>query len=32
MLRQFVVGGGVSICNIAIHALMMTIVVQVSRR
>src|SRR5262245_28308539 len=31
MLRQFAVGGGVSICNIAIHALMMTIVVQVSR-
>ena len=31
MLRQFIVGGGVSVCNIAIHALMMTLVVQVAR-
>jgi len=31
MLRQFVVGGGVSVCNIAIHALMMTIIVRVAR-
>jgi hypothetical protein len=31
MLRQFIVGGGVSVCNIAIHAFMMTLVVQVAR-
>jgi Ion channel len=31
MLRQFIVGGGVSVCNIAIHALMMILVVQVAR-
>jgi len=31
MLRQFIVGGGVSVCNIAIHALMMTLVVRVAR-
>jgi len=31
MLRQFIFGGGVSVCNIAIHALMMTLVVQVAR-
>jgi Ion channel len=31
MLRQFVVGGGVSVCNIAIHALVMTIIVRVAR-
>jgi hypothetical protein len=31
MLRQFLVGGGVSVCNITIHALVMTIVVQVAR-
>ena len=31
MLRQFAVGGGVSVVNIAIHALVMTIVVQVAR-
>jgi hypothetical protein len=31
MLRQFIVGGGVSVCNIAIHALMMTIIVRVAR-
>jgi hypothetical protein len=32
MLRQFAVGGGVSVVNIAIHAFVMTIVVQVARR
>jgi hypothetical protein len=32
MLRQFAVGGGVSVANIAIHALVMTIVVQVAQR
>jgi hypothetical protein len=31
MLRQFLVGGGVSVVNIAIHALIMTIVVRVAR-
>src|SRR6516165_7061494 len=31
MLRQFLVGGGVSLINIAIHALIMTMVVQVAR-
>src|SRR5262245_5220302 len=28
MLRQFLVGGAVSICNIAIHAVIMTVVVR----
>jgi hypothetical protein len=31
MLRQFLVGGGLSLINITIHALMMTTVVQVAR-
>jgi hypothetical protein len=31
MLRQLIVGSGVSICNIVIHALMMTVVVRVAR-
>jgi hypothetical protein len=31
MLRQFLVGGGVSVTNIAIHALVMTTVVRVAR-
>ena len=31
MLRQFLVGGGVSVVNIAIHALVMTTVVNVAR-
>jgi ion channel len=31
MLRQFLVGGGVSLITIAIHALIMTLVVQVAR-
>ena len=31
MLRQFLVGGGVSLITIAIHALVMTMVVQVAR-
>ena len=31
MLRQFLVGGGVSLITIAIHALVMTFVVQVAR-
>ena len=31
MLRQFLAGGGVSLINIAIHALIMTMVVQVAR-
>ena len=31
MLRQFLVGGGVSVINIAIHALVMTAVVGVAR-
>jgi hypothetical protein len=31
MLRQFLVGGGVSVINITIHALVMTIVVRVAQ-
>jgi len=31
MIRQFLVGGGISIANIAIHALVMTVVVQVAQ-
>jgi len=31
MLRQFLVGGGVSVANIAIHALVMTTVVRVAQ-
>src|SRR5262249_25721741 len=31
MLRQFLLGGGVSVINIAIHALVMTIVVRVAQ-
>ena len=31
MLRQLLVGGGVSACNITIHAIVMTIVVEVAR-
>lgn len=31
MLRQFLVGAGVSVCNIAIHALVMVMVVRVAR-
>lgn len=31
MLRQLIVGGGVSVLNIAIHALVMTIVVRVAQ-
>jgi hypothetical protein len=31
MLLQFLVGGGVSVVNIAIHALVMTVVVQVAQ-
>ena len=31
MLRQFLVGGSVSLVTIAIHALVMTMVVQVAR-
>jgi hypothetical protein len=31
MLRQFLVGGGVSVCNIAIHALMMTTLIRTAR-
>ena len=31
MLRQFLVGGGASLVAIAIHALVMTMVVQVAR-
>jgi hypothetical protein len=31
MLRQFLVGGGVSLVTIAIHALVMTMVVHVAR-
>jgi hypothetical protein len=31
MLRQFLVGGGISVLNIAIHALVMTIVVRVAQ-
>ena len=32
MLRQFLVGGAASICNITIHALVMTAVVRVAQR
>ena len=32
MLRQFLVGGGISICNIVIHALVMTALVGVAQR
>jgi hypothetical protein len=32
MLRQLLFGGGVNVINIAIHALVMTVVVQVARR
>jgi hypothetical protein len=32
MVRQCLVGGGVSLINIAIHALVMTIVVRVAQR
>jgi hypothetical protein len=32
MLRQFLVGGAVSICNIGIHALVMTTIVRVAQR
>ena len=32
MLRQFLVGAAVSVCNIVIHALVMTAVVRVTRR
>jgi hypothetical protein len=32
MLRQFLVGAVVSVCNIVIHALVMTAVVRVTRR
>jgi hypothetical protein len=32
MFRQLLLGGGVSICNIVIHALVMTVVVQVAQR
>jgi hypothetical protein len=32
MLRQFILGAAVSICNIAIHALVMTLVVGVTQR
>jgi hypothetical protein len=31
MFRQLLVGGGVSLCNIAIHALMMTSIVRLAR-
>jgi hypothetical protein len=31
MLRQFLVGGGVSVLNIAIHALVMTTVVRIAQ-
>jgi hypothetical protein len=31
MLRQFLVGGAVSVCNIVIHALLMTTVVRAAR-
>jgi hypothetical protein len=31
MLRQLMVGGGASICNIAIHALMTTVTIRVAR-
>ena len=32
MIRQFLVGGGVTLVNIAIHAMVMTLVVQVAQR
>ena len=32
MLKQFLVGGAASICNIAIHALVMTTIVRVAQR
>jgi hypothetical protein len=32
MLRQFFIGAGISICNIVIHALVMTAVVRVAHR
>jgi ion channel len=32
MLRQFLVAGAVSVCNITIHALVMTVVVRSARR
>jgi hypothetical protein len=32
MLRQFLTGAGVSACNIVIHAMVMTVVVQVAQR
>jgi ion channel len=32
MLRQFLVGGAASICNIGIHALVMTTIVRVAQR
>jgi Ion channel len=32
MLRQFMVGGVVSVCNIAIHALVMTLLIYVAQR
>ena len=32
MLRQFLVGGAVSVCNITIHALVMTAVARVAQR
>ena len=31
MLRQFLMGGGISVCNIVIHALVMTVVVRASQ-
>ena len=31
MLRQYLVGAAASICNIAIHALVMVIVIKVTR-
>ncbi|MGB8396805.1 MAG: potassium channel family protein [Pseudolabrys sp.] len=31
MLRQFLFGGAVSICNIAVHALITTVVVRIAR-
>jgi Ion channel len=31
MLRQFLLGGAVSVCNITIHALVMTVVVRVAQ-
>lgn len=32
MLRQLLVGGSVSVCNIAIHGLVMATVVQIAAR